>query len=107
MTKIRESEEQRSSLRFPIKLPVEVLAEAKAKLAAETRDISAGGVLFFVEADMPIGSRIEFDISLPAAVLATATDVHVKCIGRVVRCDLEGNRRAVAAVIDEYCFERA
>lgn len=107
MTKIRESEEQRSSLRFPIKLPVEVLADARAKLEAETRDISAGGVLFFVEAAMPIGSRIEFNISLPAAVLGTPTDVHVKCVGRVVRCEEEGNRRAVAAVIDEYSFERA
>jgi c-di-GMP-binding flagellar brake protein YcgR len=100
------SEDLRSSTRFPIKLPVEVAAKAEAKLRAETKDISAGGVLFYVDEAMPVGSRIEFNISLPAAVLGTATDVKVKCVGRVVRSADEGSRRAVAAVIDEYRFER-
>ena len=56
---------------------------------------------------MAVGSRIEFNISLPAAVLGTPNDVNVQCVGRVVRCSDEGSRRAVAAVIDEYRFERA
>lgn len=94
-------------MRFPIKLPMEVAAEQEAGLRAETKDISAGGVLFYVDAAMPVGSRIEFNISLPAAVLGTVTDVKVKCIGRVVRSTEEGSRRAIAAVIDEYRFERA
>jgi len=54
-----------------------------------------------------VGSRIEFNISLPASVLGTPNDVNVQCVGRVVRCSEEGPRRAVAAVIDEYRFERA
>jgi len=107
MTRVHESEDQRSSTRFPIKLPVEVRAEEAAKLQAETKDISAGGVLFYMETAMEVGSRIEFNISLPAAVLGTPTNVNVLCVGRVVRCSEEGSRRAVAAVIDEYRFERA
>ena len=107
MTRTRENEELRSAMRFPIKLPVEVLADEAAKVLAETKDISAGGVLFYMDTAMEVGSRIEFSISLPAAVLGTATDVHVSCVGRVVRCSEEGPRRAVAAVIDEYRFERA
>ncbi len=107
MTRVRESEDQRSSTRFPIKLPVEVRAEEAAKLQAETKDISAGGILFYMETAMEVGSRIEFNISLPAAVLGTPTNVNVLCVGRVVRCSEEGSRRAVAAVIDEYRFERA
>jgi len=107
MTRVHESEDQRSSTRFPIKLPVEVRAEEAAKLQAETKDISAGGVLFYMETAMAVGSRIEFNISLPAAVLGTPTNVNVLCVGRVVRCSEEGSRRAVAAVIDEYRFERA
>jgi c-di-GMP-binding flagellar brake protein YcgR len=107
LTRVRESEDQRSSTRFPIKLPVEVRAEEAAKLQAETKDISAGGILFYMETAMEVGSRIEFNISLPAAVLGTPTNVNVLCVGRVVRCSEEGSRRAVAAVIDEYRFERA
>ncbi len=107
MTRMRETEDLRSAARFPITLPVEVRAEEAAKLQAETKDISAGGVLFYMDKAMEVGSPIEFNISLPAAVLGTPKDVNVLCVGRVVRCSDEGDRRAVAAVIDEYRFERA
>ena len=103
---MHEGEDLRSATRFPIKLPVHVRAEEAARLQAETKDISAGGVLFYVDTAMDVGSRIEFNIFLPAAVLGTSSDVNVQCVGRVVRCSEEGFRRAVAAVIDEYCFER-
>ena len=73
---------------------------------AETQDISAGGVLFHLESEMKVGSPIEFRISMPAAVLGATTDVLVTGLGRVVRCNVEGKRRAIAAVIDEYRFER-
>jgi c-di-GMP-binding flagellar brake protein YcgR len=107
MNKVRENEDLRSAMRFPIKLPVEVRAEEAARLQAETKDISAGGVLFYLDKAVEVGSRIEFNISLPAKVLGTPTDVSVQCVGRVVRCTEDGQRRAIAAVIDEYRFERA
>ena len=107
MNKERETEDLRSSTRFPVKLPVEVRAEEMAKVLAETKNISAGGFMFYMDTAMTVGSRIEFSISLPAAVLGTPQDVNVLCLGRVVRCSEEGSRRAVAAVIDEYRFERA
>ena len=99
-------DELRSSVRFPLKLPVEVRAE-RNDLAAETEDISAGGVLFYMDAAVDIGSTIDFSISMPASVLGTATDVVVKCTGRVVRCSKHGDKTAVAAVIDEYHFDRS
>lgn len=98
-------DELRSSVRFPLKLPVEVRAEQNG-VAGETQDISAGGVLFYMDSDLDTGSIIEFTISMPASVLGTATDVVVKCTGRVVRCSRHGERTAVAAVIDEYHFDR-
>jgi len=107
MTRVRESEDQRSATRFPIKLPVAVRAEEAANVQAETKDISAGGVLLYMDAAVEVGSRIEFNISLPASVLGTPSDVNVLCVGRVVRCSEEGARRAIAAVIDEYRFERS
>jgi len=39
-------------------------------------------------------------------LLGADTDVLVNCTGRVVRCREEKGKRAVAAVIDEYNFER-
>jgi ethanolamine utilization microcompartment shell protein EutL len=97
--------ELRSSVRFPLKLAVDVKANER-DVQAETKDISAGGVMLYVHADMAVGSKIDFDIAMPAAVLGTSTDVTVKCAGRVVRCSQEGDRKAVAAVIDEYRFDR-
>ena len=99
-------QELRSAVRFPIKLPIDVNAEENAH-SAETQDISAGGVLFTMDADMAVGSTINFKIAMPASVLGTPTDVMVNCVGRVVRCADQDGRKSVAAVIDEYKFERA
>ena len=99
-------QELRSAVRFPIKLPVALNSQQSAMAVAETQDISAGGVLFYVDADMAVGSIITFSIAMPADVLGTPQDVVVKCQGRVIRCTEESGRRSVAAVIDEYRFER-
>lgn len=95
----------RSAVRFPLRLPVEVTTDDQP-LQAMTQDISAGGVLLSLDAEVSIGSGIEFSISMPAEILGTGTDVKVHCVGRVVRSFCEEGRRAVAAVIDEYSFER-
>jgi len=105
-TMAQRSVELRSSVRFPLTLAVDLKGEKTRDANAETKDISAGGVMLYVHADMAVGSKIDFDIAMPAAVLGTAADVKVKCAGRVVRCSQEGDRKAVAAVIDEYQFDR-
>ena len=105
MTKEETSTELRTSVRFPLRLPIAITTSGEEHLA-ETQDISAGGVLFHLESEMTVGSPIEFRISMPAAVLGASTDVLVTGLGRVVRCSVEGERRAIAAVIDEYRFER-
>lgn len=96
--------------RFPIKLPVALKsnvnqAGASGK-AIETENISANGVLFRMDADVPIGSAVDFTISLPADVVGADADVQVDCRGRVVRSFADGARRGVGVVIDEYRFER-
>jgi hypothetical protein len=94
-----------SAARFPVKLPVAVESGADVR-SAETQNISANGVLFEVDADMPVGSPVDFTISLPADVVGSAEDVRVDCRGRVVRNFEDGGRRGVGVVIDEYRFER-
>ena len=95
--------------RFPIKLPVALKASAAvgSGRTIETENISANGVLFRMDADVPIGSAVDFTISLPADVVGGESDVQVDCRGRVVRSFEEnGGRRGVGVVIDEYRFER-
>ncbi|MBZ5658383.1 MAG: PilZ domain-containing protein [Acidobacteriia bacterium] len=91
--------------RFPIKLPVEMKSGASGE-AVETENISANGVLFRMDVDVPVGSPVDFVISLPADVVGAANDVQVDCRGRVVRSFDDGGRRGVGVVIDEYRFER-
>lgn len=92
--------------RFPIKLPVALKSGGNQK-TIETENISANGVLFRMDADVPIGSPVDFTISLPADVVGAESDVRVDCRGRVVRSFAEDSgRRGVGVVIDEYKFER-
>jgi len=94
-----------SAARFPVKLPVALKSETGV-CTAETQNVSANGVLFEVDADMPVGSPVDFTISLPADVVGSDSDVRVDCRGRVVRSFADGGRRGVGVVIDEYRFER-
>jgi hypothetical protein len=96
----------RSAVRFPVRLPI-AIRDSGGEHQAETNDMSAGGVLFNIDADMMVGSNIEFTISIPAAVIGAPADVMVSGEGRVVRCAPQDGRKQVAAVIDEYRFERA
>lgn len=98
--------EMRSAVRFPIQLPVAIRTES-GTYKATTTDISAGGVLFHSESPLAVGSTIEFTINMPGPVVGSSTDVLVNCVGRVVRCSEEKSGQAdVAAVIDDYTFER-
>ncbi|HYM08901.1 MAG TPA: PilZ domain-containing protein, partial [Terriglobales bacterium] len=51
--------DMQSAVRFPIKLPISVKSKSGAN-AAETENISANGVLFHVDSEMPIGSMVDF-----------------------------------------------
>jgi hypothetical protein len=98
-------QDMQSAPRFPLRLPVAVKSEGGDR-QAETENISANGVLFQVDADMPIGSMVDFTISLPADVVGAEADVQLDCRGRVVRSFDEGGRHGVGVVIDEYRFDR-
>src|ERR1700730_903639 len=102
--------------RFPIKLPVALKStsavpsgltvQCVSAKTVETKNIAANGVLFRMDADVPVGSAVDFTLSLPADVVGAEVDVQVDCRGRVVRSFEDGGRRGVGVVIDEYRFER-
>lgn len=95
-----------SAPRFPIHLAASVKTEGTA-YSALTENISANGVLFAMDRDVPVGSIVDFTIMLPAEVLGTRQNVQIDCRGRVVRSFDDRGRRGVGVVIDEYHFERA
>jgi hypothetical protein len=100
-------QEVQSAKRFPIKLPISVKSKT-GESHTETQNISANGVLFqMIDSEMPVGSMVDFTISLPADVVGAEADVRLDCRGRVVRSFEDSGRRGVGVVIDEYRFDRA
>jgi hypothetical protein len=97
--------EMQGATRFPIKLPIAVKS-GSGQSFCETENISANGVFFQMDSEIPLGSTVSFTIEFPAAVLGTETDVQVACRGRVVRSADEGQNKGVGVVIDEYRFDR-
>ncbi len=97
--------EMRSSIRFPLHLPVAVRAD-QSERQAETLNISAGGVLIEMDETLEVGSSVEFTIYVPGPRLGSAKDILVSCTGRVVRCSPEGEHCAIAVVIDDYKIVR-
>jgi hypothetical protein len=95
--------EVRCSVRFPLVLPV-VVSVGSEEFAALTRNVSASGVCFRANLQIPVGQVIGFSLGMPRQVLGTPQDVLVHCRGRVVRCFASQTEYHTAATIDEYKF---
>jgi PilZ domain len=99
-------EERRGTRRFALKLPVEVrLVGSEGQVQTQTKDVSARGVYFFLDAAIEEGAQIDFTLTLPPEITLTDS-IHVKCRGRAIRVEPEaqGGKTGVAAVIEEYQF---
>jgi hypothetical protein len=100
-------ENKRATRRFALRLPVSVTysQDGEQERAAQTRDVSARGICFYLDSAIAAGSAIEFTLTLPPEITLTES-IRVKCKGRVVRVDNAATtgKVAVAAVIDEYEF---
>ena len=96
--------EQRATRRFSLQLPVSVKFDSSEK-SAQTRDVSARGICFYMDAAVAEGSEIEFTLTLPPEITLTES-IRVHCRGKVVRVEPEGptGRVGIAAVIERYEF---
>lgn len=99
-------DEMQGAARFPLHLPAS-LKSPNGAFPAETQNISANGVLFAMDNDVPVGSLVDFTIMLPGEVVGCECPVQIDCHGRVVRSFEDRGRRGVGVVIDEYHFERS
>ncbi len=98
--------DKRATRRFALRLPVSVRYDGdEREHAAQTRDVSARGICFYVDSGIQAGSPIDFTLTLPPEITLTES-IRVRCKGRVVRVESGNptNKLAVAAVIDEYEF---
>jgi PilZ domain len=100
-------QDKRATRRFALRLPVSVTytENGAQEKTAQTRDVSARGICFYLDSAIAAGSNIEFTLTLPPEITLTES-IRVRCKGRVVRVDdaSPNGRVAVAAVIDEYEF---
>ena len=106
MAETQPLKDKRATRRFALHLPVSVrYGEESQERDAQTRDVSARGVCFYLDSAMQAGSNIDFTLTLPPEITLTES-IRVRCQGRVLR--VEGGptngKMAVAAVIDEYEF---
>ena len=62
-------------------------------------------LVFAAEEVPPLGSSVEFRLSMPAKVMGGAEDVTLHCTGRIVRHASSDGKRLAAAVIDEYVLK--
>src|SRR5580704_9943269 len=101
-----QDHDKRSTRRFALRLPVTVrYGEKDQEHSAQTRDVSARGICFFVDSAIQAGSAIDFTLTLPPEITLTES-IRVRCKGRVVRVEggAPADKMSVAAVIDEYEF---
>ena len=99
-------QEQRNTRRFALQLPVSVkyVDGGTKEQAAQTRDVSARGVFFYMDSNVKVGSDLEFTLTLPSEITLTDS-IRVRCKGKVVRVEDRGSERiGVAAAIDQYDF---
>ena len=104
---VGDNPEKRATRRFALRLPVSVAnpPDDPQLRSAQTRDVSARGICFYVDSNLSVGAGIEFTFTLPPEITLTES-IKVRCKGKVIRVDdgRPDHKMAVAAVIDEYEF---
>lgn len=95
--------EKRSTRRFSLELPVTLVDSEHGITTAQTRDVSSRGVYIYLESEIAEGVPLEFVMTLPTEI--TLSDpIRVRCAGRVLRVENDGDRQGVAVSIERYDF---
>jgi hypothetical protein len=102
--------EQRRTQRFQLELPVRIMRTGDGHMAQGTltRNISASGVLFTADAQVPLGDPIEYIVTLTNV---RGVEVDLRCTGKVVRAEKSAPEPTedgylIAATLDRYQFVR-
>jgi hypothetical protein len=79
-----------------------VLNTPEREYKAVTEDVSSNGVLFSGDDLPPVGTVVDFYLTMPAEEMGGPADVLLHCTGRIVRHKKTAEKTLAAAVIDEY-----
>lgn len=98
------ADERRKMPRFDLQLPVEIEHDGSVGPIGLTRDVSAGGVYFFVTNEVNSGEMIQFVMTFPPEITLVKS-LRVRCTSRILRVDRDTPRgTGVAAQIQRYEF---
>ncbi len=99
--------ERRRTERFNFGMPLTVQwtsGSEQRKAHTVTRDVSSGGMYFFLPEAIPGGTAIEVEMTLPTQI-TLGPPVRVRCQCRIQRCDLKlGESAGMATMIEKYEF---
>jgi hypothetical protein len=103
-----ESQERRMMRRFDMRLPAVVRLDEDNEFHTETQNVSARGVFFYLDRQIPTGTPCQVTLTFPPHI--TLTDaVRVRFTARVIRVEspLPSLRIGTAAMIENYEFLRS
>ena len=95
----KNSQDNRSEARVTSALPVDLGGGG----AGMTRDVSASGIFFEIDATYALGSSISFTVKLDTP----GGPVNLNCQGEIVRIEPRGPKVGVAVKIIESAMEAA
>lgn len=101
--------EVRAYPRFEVRIPVAARfgGDVAPVVRAETENVSARGLFFFVAGEVPEGSKFEFTLTLPPELTLTH-GIPMSGTARVVRVEKRlGTKVGVGACIEEYHLRQA
>ena len=95
---------ERTSFRFPIRLPIRIALDG-TDYTAESENFSSSGALLRLESPIPAGSKIHFLVEIPSEFTGSDTTAAIDGEGVVVRSYQENDKHYAAIVINEYRFQ--
>jgi hypothetical protein len=100
-------DEHRENRRFALRLPVTICIPSlgRQQFETDTKDVSARGVYFYLDAPVLRDTMIELILTLPTEITMTDS-ISVRCDARIVRLDHDslGKQVGVAAIFERYEF---
>ncbi len=92
--------ERRAAQRFELHMPLVVRFEGQA-FTGFTQDMSARGIFFHCEANLPEGAGVELTLTMPSEI-TLGESMLVRCQARVLRVVHGGQRSGIAVHLESY-----
>lgn len=99
------TEEKRILPRFVLQMPVTMIVPGLGlKMSGKTRDVSAGGIFFYIDTAITAQQEIELVLTLPQEIASGS--VQVACRAKVLRVEQDrvSGKMGIAAAMQKFDF---